>query len=317
MSDPTRDWWVYRGDGKPHDPNLPQAPPWRRFGGAPRAKFQIDDAEIDLVNAALLLRRPLLITGVPGVGKSSLIHAVAHELRLGEVLAWPINTRSKLQNGLYDYDAIGRFQEEQARGWDKPTPDDTEQAYERLGQYVKLGPLGEAFLPSDRPRAVLIDEIDKSDIDLPNDLLNIFEEGWFEIPALSRAPWPTIPVRRGSKSGGTIEISGGRVTATEFPFVVMTSNGERDFPQAFLRRCIRLPIEKPSREKLANIVEAHLRGTSKSEADLLQEFFENSQKEDLATDQLLNALYLTAKLSVNLRDKDLEKLKEALFKSLK
>src|ERR1043165_1034946 len=135
MSDPTRDWWVYRGDGKPHDPNLPQAPPWRRFGGAPRAKFQIDDAEIDLVNAALLLRRPLLITGVPGVGKSSLIHAVAHELRLGEVLAWPINTRSKLQNGLYDYDAIGRFQEEQARGWDKPTPDDTEQAYERLGHY--------------------------------------------------------------------------------------------------------------------------------------------------------------------------------------
>src|SRR5690348_12616189 len=116
-------WWIMRGDGKPRDDwKLPPPPSWRafsdhadgddrvarRFGDLERgAGFQIDEPELDLVNTALLLRRPLLVTGAPGTGKSSLAFAIAHELKLGSVLYWPINSRSTLREGLYDYDAIG------------------------------------------------------------------------------------------------------------------------------------------------------------------------------------------------------------------
>ena len=127
-----------------------------------------------MVNTALFLRRPLLITGKPGSGKSTLAHSVAYELNLGPVLRWPITTRSTLQDGLYRYDAIARLHEASLRGG---TP--------KIGPFVQLGPLGTAMVPTRWPRVLLIDEIDKSDIDLPNDLLNIFEEGEFEIPELA------------------------------------------------------------------------------------------------------------------------------------
>src|SRR5579883_1738754 len=174
-------WKIFQGTPEqPHNgiERLPAPPNWRRFDKEERGvTYQARGEEIDLVNAALYLRRPLLVTGKPGTGKSSLAYAVAKELQLKEVLRWNITTRSTLQQGLYRYDAIGRLQDAQGSGKDNLS---------EIGKYIQLGPLGTALLPSLNPKVLLIDEIDKSDIDLPNDLLNIFEEGEFEIPELAR-----------------------------------------------------------------------------------------------------------------------------------
>src|SRR5262249_15133431 len=170
--------------------------------------YQSTPEEVELVNAALYLRRPLLVTGKPGTGKSTLVNAVAYELGLGPVLSWSITSRSTLQEGLYRYDAIARLQQaslvdrlrqsgQEGRTTETDQDDrDTESAANDptdIGQFIRLGPLGTALLPAERPRALLIDEIDKSDIDLPNDLLHVFEEGRFEIPELVRTAgqhWP-------------------------------------------------------------------------------------------------------------------------------
>jgi hypothetical protein len=108
---------IFRGTGSPHNDidTLPAPSPWRQFTPLAREQrgktYQASEREKELVNAALYLRRPLLVTGKPGIGKSSLADAVAYELGLGEVLIWPITTHSTLQQGLYSYDAIGRLQE--------------------------------------------------------------------------------------------------------------------------------------------------------------------------------------------------------------
>ena len=178
-------WNIYQGNGQPRKLNkddLPPAPSWRQFRDDPagaaeqhRLKgehFQPPPVAVEMVNAALSLRRPLLITGNPGTGKSSLAYAVAQELGLGGVLKWGITTRTTLKDGLYTYDAIARLQDAQT------TRKDNRQ---ETGNYITLGPLGTAFLAADLPRVLLIDEIDKSDVDLPNDLLNLFEDGEFQI----------------------------------------------------------------------------------------------------------------------------------------
>jgi MoxR-like ATPase len=294
MSTSNTKWPIYRGDGERRAADLPEPPPWRRFDGEPierelppqelSFKFEIEPREIELVNAALCLRRPLLITGKPGTGKSTMARAVAHELALGAVLMWPINTRSTLHEGLYGYDAIGRAQEGEK--------------LDEIGRYIKLGPLGTALLPSRRPRVLLIDEIDKSDIDLPNDLLNVFEEGWFEIPELSRLAHDTVEVQTHdagiSGKPDRVAIHRGRVTCRAFPFVVLTSNEERDFPGPFLRRCVRLDIAPPNDSKLARIVKAHFGEDQAVAAErLIKDFVERRKKGDLAIDQLLNAVYMT------------------------
>jgi MoxR-like ATPase len=294
------DWKIFQGNNT-QDTNwtLPEPPSWRDFNNSnsdPKKRraetFQARSEEIDLVNAALYLRRPLLVTGKPGTGKTSLAYAVAYELGLGEVLHWPITTRTTLKDGLYNYDAIGRLQDAKDKDKDKDN-------LAEIGKYINLSSLGTALLPSDKPRVLLIDEIDKSDIDLPNDLLHIFEEGEFEIPELRRIAdkLDQVEVQTAYKDQkATIEK--GRIRCTSFPFVILTSNGERDFPPPFLRRCIRLNIQEPDKTELERIVKAHLQlddELSEKADNLIEQFLKKRQNGELATDQLLNAVYLVTR----------------------
>lgn len=241
---------------------------------------------VEQVNAALYLRRPLLVTGAPGNGKSTLAYAVAHELQLGPVLHWPITSRVTLHDGLYQYDPLTRLyaasKQESGSG-----------GYEDIGRFIRLGPLGTALLPYSRPRVLLIDEIDKSDIDLANDLLTVFEKGEYEIIELVRQEAGTAEVMTADGSD-RVTITGGLVRSRAFPLVIMTSNGEREFPPAFLRRCITVHLGQPaSEQELADIVQAHLGELAGQSSDLISRFFERKTSGALATDQLLNAIYLT------------------------
>lgn len=313
------DWWIYRGTGRPiHDIDLaqilPEPPPWRAYRGGPLpehdvpppddgeserrlgAAFTLTDSEIDptelnMVNAALYLRRPLLVTGNPGTGKSSLAYRIARELGLGRVLRWAITSHTTLGSGLYGYDAIGRVQaaatDQAQRGGEAEEPP--------IGDFVRLGPLGTAFLPARLPRVLLIDELDKSEADLPNDLLSIFEDGEFPIEELTRVRTrhPEVTVHTADPQR-TAVVRDGRVACHAFPIVVMTSNGEREFPPAFLRRCLQLRIENPDHEQLAAIVASHLIDENGEHRDrLVREFAERSKAEGgLPTDRLLDAVYL-------------------------
>ncbi|MEU7063312.1 MoxR family ATPase [Streptomyces sp. NPDC053429] len=313
----TEEWLIYRGVGDPHDgiDALPDPPPWRDFDGGPVADgpgaagapdenvarrlgahrqaaelHRPEPEELEAINAALYLRRPLLVTGYPGTGKSTLAHAVAHELKLGRVLRWPVVSRTVLQEGLYRYDAIARLQDVQiAASGGTPAA-----AAPGIGKYIRLGPLGTALLPTTRPRVLLIDELDKSDIDLPNDLLNVLEEGEFTLPELERVADTEPEVRVLTDDGTKVTVRDGRIRCRAFPFIILTSNGERDFPAALLRRCIQLKLGQPGEKRLATMVRAHLgEEAAQLGAELIREFLSRSQSELVAADQLLNAIYLT------------------------
>ncbi|WP_053077591.1 AAA family ATPase [Burkholderia cepacia] len=301
------DWRVYLGNRQERECwDLPEPPPWRPRRALPESvpadekrpplaaatinngrTYQVDDDAIQMVNAAIHLRRPLLVTGSPGSGKSTLVDSIAYELGLGEPLRWGVTSRSTLRDALYSYDAIGRVQHQQQ--------DAVNTQLVTIGNFIELGPLGTAMLPSHRPRILLIDEIDKADFDLPSDLLNILDEGRFHIPELSRLGRQDIEVQ-GFGGNGKVRITDGRVESYEFPLVILTSNGERDFPAPFLRRCLQLRMPDPfaNRERLTAIVAAHL-GASMAErsSDLITEFIDRAQRgELLATDHLLNAAQL-------------------------
>lgn len=323
-----KDWWIYRGTGSVAEKRArldENRPPWREFKGAPDPEYAPpgtagpawtdtwvrgdgyvpDDADIDAVNTALYLRRPLLVTGKPGVGKSTLAHSIAADLNLGPVLHWPVTSRSSLRDALYQYDAIGRLHDANLRhlkaGRGAPPrrqPGGRPSSGSAIAPYLRLGPLGTALLPQERPRVLLVDEIDKSDIDLPSDLLTVFEEGSFEIPELARIAARQPRVRVGTQDDPELRagIDRGRVQCSAFPVVVLTSNGERDFPPPFLRRCIRLHVEPPHEKKLKQIVRQRLRldDTTREDRyqDLITDFIERRTEGDLATDQLLNAVQL-------------------------
>ncbi|MGW4206214.1 AAA family ATPase [Streptomyces sp. NPDC004726] len=314
---------LYRGTGEllPETPyeerTWPEGPPWRTFRGAvgmpePPGDDEADrrlgppgrprtprDEEVRLVNAALLLRRPLLITGRPGVGKSGLAYRIARELRLGRVLHWPVTSRTTLASGLYEYDAIGRAQAGRIGHPGQPEPTgrqgDDGAGPPSVGNFVQLGPLGTGLLPYRLPRVVLIDEIDKCDADLPNDLLTLFEDAWYEVLPLVRVKQTeeTVTVHT-ADPGGTAMIENGVVRAHSFPIIVMTSNGEREFPEAFMRRCLRLDIPDPDAEALGELVAGHFgdRLGDTGEA-LIRDFLRRSERVGpLAADQLLNAAHL-------------------------
>ncbi len=331
-------WHIFDGERDPHDglTRLPKAPPWRPFGlelemipppagggadgqddvaAALGRKFRCSDEMRDAVNLALYLRRPLLVTGRPGCGKSTLALAVAHELRLGPLLHWPITSKSTLKDGLYSYDALGRLEELKGKDADRDDADTD------IGRFIELGPLGTALLPANWPRALLIDEIDKSDLDLPNDLLNVFERGEYSIPELARARL-TRPERgvaaRKWRSLDTQTVYNGSVRCGHFPFVVMTSNGEREFPPAFLRRCIRFTINEPDDEMLGKIVESHFDEATRVKARaLITEFVNNRDKrKQLATDQLLNAVYLVLGSNEHFDDHAKARLVEKLYQPI-
>jgi MoxR-like ATPase len=283
--------------------------------------FQATPDLVDAVNAAIYLRRPLLVTGPPGSGKSSLIRSVARELKLGPVLRWHITSSSTLKDALYRYDALGRMQEHQFRGEVPP-----------VSAYLRLGPLGTALLPSTRPRALLVDEIDKSDVDLPNDLLDVFERGQFEIPELarlseSRVEVPVhheeeeregVPADRGKASREVVApVDQGVIKCREFPFVVLTSNGERDFPGPFLRRCVQFEMAQPTPTLLTRIVAAHLGSNVTAEmASIIEAFAEDvASGRPKAIDQLLNTIFLLTQ-PVRPSPDDVQAIKDLLLRDL-
>lgn len=316
-------WRIFQGVADPHDgiDRLPAPPPWRDFrqDGATTTPFDrerhegsgrrlpqsspyyADEQVVEAVNTALYLRRPLLITGEPGAGKSTLADAVARELKLGTVLRWPVNSKTTLREGLYRYDSLGRLEEAgAARKANAAENEEGAREDTDLGRYVSLGPLGTALAPYSLPRVLLIDEIDKSDLDLPNDLLDVFEEGGFEIPELARSADQQGEVDvRPADGGSPVRVRRGAVRCEAFPFVILTSNGEREFAPAFLRRCVRLalPSVTSNETRLNAVVRAHLPEAEEHATELVRRFKEHAQTGELATDQLLNALYLVSRTS--------------------
>jgi MoxR-like ATPase len=228
-----------------------------RFYGDPNRQFEVDrdpglkpepyiasEELITAVNLALHLNRPLLLEGEAGCGKTRFARAVASELNL-PLYVWHVRSSSKAQEGLYSYDAILRLHDVQMSQLTKWTPGgkQNEEAPRRDPQkaadYRRLGPLGLAFQQRDRPAVVLIDEIDKADLDFPNDLLTVLDEPWeFEIP------------ETGERIAADPEMR---------PLIIVTSNKEKgNLPLPFLRRCVYFFLEFPDNEKsLKKIVEVH------------------------------------------------------------
>jgi MoxR-like ATPase len=191
------------------------------------------------VNVAAALGRPLLVKGEPGTGKTLLAYAIGEELGQ-ELITWNVKSTSKAADGLYVYDTVQRLQD--SRFGDKDVSD--------IRQYIKLGPLGRA-LTADEQVTLLIDEIDKADVEFPNDLLHELDMMEFVV----------------------VE-TGDRHEAKHRPIVVVTSNSEKELPDAFLRRCVFHYIQFPEQKLMADIVKVHHPDIGKKLLDqCLQKFY--------------------------------------------
>ena len=214
---------TYTGE---HQPQAGETDPQT---GQRREPYLPDENLVEAVNLAILLGRPLLIKGEPGCGKTKLATAVAYELGL-PFETWYIKSTSRAKDGLYTYDAVGRLRDAQLASAGQLTKAEDIARISNPATYVKMGPLGRAFQSTKR-HVVLIDEIDKADIDFPNDLLLELDEQRF-----------------------IIDETGQEIRAQDKPIVFITSNDEKDLPDAFLRRCLFHYLKFPSPERLSTIV---------------------------------------------------------------
>ena len=191
-----------------------------QFKGSP--DYVTSEPLRNAVNVTIALGRPLLIRGEPGTGKTLLAHSIARGLGK-KLIIWNIKSTTKAQEGLYVYDTVQRLND--SRFGDRDVSD--------IKQYIKLGKLGQAFASPEK-EVLLIDEIDKADIEFPNDLLNELDEMSFYIPETNET-----------------------ITAIHRPIAVITSNAEKELPDAFLRRCIFHYIEFPYPELMEEIIGVH------------------------------------------------------------
>jgi MoxR-like ATPase len=233
------------------------------------------------VNAALALERPLLVKGEPGTGKTVLAEEVAAALK-APLLTWHIKSTTKAQQGLYEYDAVSRLRDSQLGD---PRVGD-------IGAYIKRGKLWEAFA-CDQRAVLLIDEVDKADIEFPNDLLLELDRMEFHV----------------YETGETVK-------AAKRPLVIITSNNEKELPDAFLRRCFFHYIKFPERETMEAIVAAHFPGLKKALVEeALRLFFQMREvpglKKKPSTSELLDWLKLLLSEDISpeqLRESDTSKL---------
>ncbi|MFM7875136.1 MAG: AAA family ATPase [Microcystis panniformis] len=249
--------------------NNPEREPENRHKDSPKhpEPYVVSPELKKAVNLAIYLRRPLLLEGDAGCGKTRLASAVAYELGL-PLYRWDVRSTTKAQDGLYEYDALLRLHDVHTREVEQPTPvdeaeneDDDEKNEERVNRnpskpkhYRKFGALGKAFRLKNCPAIVLIDEIDKADLDFPNDLLAVLDEPWeFKIKETGETIRATYPSKDDRDSDTEADVIDCR------PIVIITSNKEKgNLPAPFLRRCLYYYLDFPNDVKqLQEIVEKH------------------------------------------------------------